>query len=142
MVLSHVDKELDKGLFIDLPLEFKSLQVAKLAHIEDHVVDYVERKNSIVVVVEKYEFLYGFGQRPPGELGILHEGVSANELLGHGEDWDARLAINDGRLLDDDLLHLDLVLDPKLDERVYHVELQTVLQYDVLRILLLEVALL
>jgi hypothetical protein len=56
------------------------------------------------------------------------------------ENWHTRLSIDDSRFLNNYFLNLDGVFNPKLDEGVYYVQLDGVLEDEALSLLLLKVA--
>lgn len=56
------------------------------------------------------------------------------------ENWHTRLSIDDGRFFYHYFLNLDGVFNPKLDKRVYYVQLDGILEDETLGLFLLKVA--
>jgi hypothetical protein len=55
------------------------------------------------------------------------------------ENWHTRFPIDDGRFLDNYFLNLYGVFDPKLDEGVYYIQLDGILEDETLGLFLLKV---
>ena len=99
-----------------MALKVEQPEIAVLGLVKKKVLQNVELQDTKVVVVAQPKNLKALTGGSPHELRVFDEGISHHKFLDVLKYRQAILAINDGALLNNNLLRQESFLNPKFDE--------------------------